>query len=488
MAGLDAIYARQSADRADSISIESQIEYCRYETHGCEHLVFADRGYSGKNVDRPDFQRMLGQIKQRKIKRVICYKLDRCSRSILDFANFMEQLQACGTEFVSCTDKFDTSTPMGRAMLNICIVFAQLERETIQQRVTDAYHSRSKRGFYMGGRVPFGYRLMPAVIDGKKTSCYQIYQEEADMIRKLYDFYARPDVSLADVAQGMQAEHIQNPRRTDGKWVRSHIGRLLRNPIYVCADAKVYHYFQHAGVMIQNNEEDFIGTNGCYLYTDKDKNKLLVLAPHAGIVDAQTWLLCRNKSQNRTNRSRYGTKNTWLAGTVKCNYCNYALVIKKSGERRHFICSADVDKRCNGIGAIKAETVETVVEEALLDRIQKLWQEERNDVRNPKQDQILLKQIQSEMNLLVEKLNRIEDHSISNIRDSAVLLKSELSSQPIPQGENVTAHDYKSHMDKIEAIRTEWNRLSIQEKQTVAKSMIKRIRVAPNYIQIFWRV
>lgn len=90
---------------------------------------------------------MMNDIRAGKIKRVIVYKLDRISRSILDFANMMEVFQEYHVEFVSSTEKFDTSTPIGRAMLNICIVFAQLERETIQKRVTDAYYARNKRGF-----------------------------------------------------------------------------------------------------------------------------------------------------------------------------------------------------------------------------------------------------------------------------------------------------------------------------------------------------
>ena len=166
----DAIYARQSVDRLDSISIESQIEFCKYETRGAPYRVYQDKGYSGKNTDRPGFQEMLAAIRRGEIKRVICYKLDRCSRSLLDFANMMEEFQHCKVEFISCTEKFDTSTPMGRAMLSICIVFAQLERETIQQRVTDAYHSRSQKGFYMGGRIPYAFTLEPYAILGKRTS------------------------------------------------------------------------------------------------------------------------------------------------------------------------------------------------------------------------------------------------------------------------------------------------------------------------------
>ena len=139
----DALYFRQSVERVDSISIESQLEYCKYETRGNPYKEYIDRGYSGKNTNRPAFEEMLEDIRQGKISRVIVYKLDRISRSIFDFANMMDIFQKYNVEFVSSTERFDTSTPIGRAMLNICIVFAQLERETIQKRVTDAYYSRS---------------------------------------------------------------------------------------------------------------------------------------------------------------------------------------------------------------------------------------------------------------------------------------------------------------------------------------------------------
>ena len=162
----DAIYARQSVDRIDSISTESQIEFCKKEVIGQDFKVYTDKGYSGKNIDRPAFKELLRDIEMGKINRVIVYRLDRISRSVLDFANLIEVFQRNRVDFVSTMEKFDTRTPIGKAMLMIVMIFAQLERETIQQRVIDAYSSRSKRGFYMGGRVPFGFELKETLIDG----------------------------------------------------------------------------------------------------------------------------------------------------------------------------------------------------------------------------------------------------------------------------------------------------------------------------------
>lgn len=96
--------------------------------------------------------------------------------------NLFQQYQV---EFVSSTEKFDTSTPMGRAMLNICIVFAQLERETIQKRVSDAYYSRSQKGFRMGGKPPYGYRLEEILMEGIHTKKLVEEPGEAAIVREI---------------------------------------------------------------------------------------------------------------------------------------------------------------------------------------------------------------------------------------------------------------------------------------------------------------
>ena len=106
--------------------------------------------------------------------------------------------------------KFDTSTPIGRAMLNICIVFAQLERETIQKRVTDAYYARNKRGFYMGGRIPYGYRLKSTVIDNIRTSMYEEVPEESEQLKLIYSMYADPSNSLGDIIRYLNKHGIKH--------------------------------------------------------------------------------------------------------------------------------------------------------------------------------------------------------------------------------------------------------------------------------------
>ena len=121
------------------------------------------------------------------------------SRSILDFANMMELFQEYDVEFVSSTEKFDTSTPMGRAMLNICIVFAQLERETIQKRVTDTYYSRCLKGFHMSGQAPYGFDLEPTVVENIRTKMMVADPIAASHVRLMFEMYAEPETSFGDI-------------------------------------------------------------------------------------------------------------------------------------------------------------------------------------------------------------------------------------------------------------------------------------------------
>ena len=169
-----AVYARQSIDKKDSISIDTQIEYCRHEAANTDNIkTYVDKGYSGKNTNRPAFEQMMSDISAGLITTVIVYRLDRVSRSIVDFADFINTLENKKTSFISATEKFDTSSPMGRAMLYIIAVFAQLERETIAQRIKDNYYERIKRGAVGGGPAPYGFTLAKKTINGIKTTVYE---------------------------------------------------------------------------------------------------------------------------------------------------------------------------------------------------------------------------------------------------------------------------------------------------------------------------
>lgn len=498
---VDAIYTRQSVDKVDSISIESQLEFCKYETRGGEFEYYRDKGYSGKNTDRPDFQRMMKDIKAGKIKRVIVYKLDRISRSILDFASMMEEFGRYGVEFVSCTEKFDTSSPMGRAMLNICIVFAQLERETIQMRVTDAYLSRSKHGFYMGGKIPYGFRLVPFTIGGKKTAMYEAVPEEAMVTRLVCEMYADPNTSFGDI---MRYLHDNGIRNRDGlSWDRNRLAEMVKNPIYVMADLAVYEFFKDQGANIVNDPSDFIGTNGCYLYTGRGagrkqltlEGQTVVLAPHEGIVPSDIWLAARKKCMNNKQVAKpVKAKNSWLVGLAKCGKCGYALCIKKSPTKtgRYFICSRHLTSvGCDGVGGISAPALEEFVFDAMKDRLASFdtLSAQTEHKENPKLTELRIqeKQIDAEIDSLMERLLQANDTLMDYINRRI----NELDSHKKSVQDSIRELSVSTTPTDVKAISnylSVWDELSMEDKHMVASLLIYKVKATQTSIEIVWRI
>ena len=497
-----AIYARKSVERVDSISIESQIEFCKYETRGSDYKVYSDNGYSGKNTDRPAFHNMINDIKSDRISAVIVYKLDRISRSILDFSSMIELFQKYDVSFISATEKFDTASPMGRAMLNICIVFAQLERETIQQRVADAYSARSKKGFYMGGKIPYGFSKTQTVLHGVHTSKYITNAEEAEDVQKIFDVYSFPPATLGDVLRELNKDSSHNKR---GKlWSTARISELIRNPIYCRADYSVYEFYKSKGANIYNEPDDFQGVNGLYMFKGKNSNRKtwdlsgreIVLAPHEGIIDADTWLRCRKKLMLNHQVKTSKPKNSWLCGVVKCGNCGYAAVIKKAKTKagKYFVCSCSMSsKGCNGIGrTVYADELEQAIKGEIEVKINTLsitspvnCQSERK--REIEKIRIEIDKLDNKIASLVEKVENADTVLMKHINNKV----SELDSQK--QELNQKLYNIENSLpvftaDKISNCMSVWDIMSFDDKRAIVKILIKKIIVNENGYSIEWNV
>ena len=501
----DAIYARQSVERVDSISIESQLECCKYETRGNPYKEYIDKGFSGKNTNRPAFEEMMEDIRQGEITRVIVYKLDRISRSILDFANMMDVFQKHHVEFVSSTEKFDTSAPIGRAMLNICIVFAQLERETIQKRVTDAYYSRCKRGFYMGGRIPYGFSKTTTVIDGIRTSMYVPVPEEAEQMRLMYALYADPKNSMGDIIRYFNEHGIKHLR--GGMWNTARISDMLRNPVYVKADADVYDFFKSQGAHIVNPVSDFTGYNSCYLYkgeisktrkqydlTDKE----IVLAPHEGIVSSQDWIKCRiHCLNNRQSTRTCKPKNSWLVGKVKCGKCGYGLTIVKADTKwhRYFICStalATKKAECTGTGGtVYADVLEAYMLQAIRERLAEFHtlskQEDHHTNPRINANKIRLAEIDKGIENLLSKVAGATPVLMEYINKEAEALDAERK-QLQEETLSLTHQPDSSSLSMISDHVQKWEETTFEDKQAVVDTLIKVITIADDKIEITWNI
>ncbi len=225
------LYARKSVERENSISCETQLAYCRSVLRPNEReekiLTFVDNGFSGGNVNRDGFQKMMRLVRQGEISKVIVYKLDRISRSLSDFVNILGEFKAHKVEFVSSQESFDTSSPYGEMIVKILMVFAEFERTSIINRVTQAYGHRSDMGFYMGGRRPYGFELVPAVIHNIKTKKFSPIPSETDQIQYIFKVYSQENVSLRQLLKILITENKKPLSGSD--WTTSKLSTLLKN-------------------------------------------------------------------------------------------------------------------------------------------------------------------------------------------------------------------------------------------------------------------
>ena len=186
-----AIYTRVSTEQGldqDFNSLDAQYEaasaYIKSQAHAGWTLIrsrYDDGGYSGGSTDRPDLQRLLEDIRARKIDVIVVYKVDRLTRSLADFAKLVELFDSHGVSFVSVTQQFNTTTSMGRLTLNVLLSFAQFEREVTSERIRDKIAASKRKGIWVGGNLPLGYEMK----DGKIA----VVEEEAEQVRLIFRRY-----------------------------------------------------------------------------------------------------------------------------------------------------------------------------------------------------------------------------------------------------------------------------------------------------------
>ena len=186
-----AIYTRVSTEHGldqEFNSLDAQYDaasaYIKSQAHAGWTLIrsrYDDGGYSGGSTDRPDLQRLLDDIRSRKLDVIVVYKVDRLTRSLADFAKLVELFDAHGVSFVSVTQQFNTTTSMGRLTLNVLLSFAQFEREVTSERIRDKIAASKRKGLWVGGPLPLGYHM--------KDDKIAVVEGEAERVRLIYRRY-----------------------------------------------------------------------------------------------------------------------------------------------------------------------------------------------------------------------------------------------------------------------------------------------------------
>ncbi|MDD5308698.1 MAG: recombinase family protein [Deltaproteobacteria bacterium] len=342
-----AVYTRKSTSvglNQDFNSLDAQrgacLEYiARREHDGWQALAeaYEDGGFTGANLDRPGMQRLLADADAGLIDVVVVYKVDRLSRSLLDFARLMARFQESDTAFVSVTQNFSTADAMGRLTLNMLMSFAEFEREMISERTRDKMGAARRRGKWTGGLVPLGYRAVEKklVVD----------EDEAAVVREVFDLYIELGSAMR-VAQKLN--NLGRPKRarshkgvtTVHPWSHANVLGILKHPIYVG--------------LVRAGDETFPGEHTAIVAEERFEQANAILGgrlrPTAPQVRSDEYL---------------------LAGLLRCAHCGGALTpvsTSPHGKRYRYYRCVTIDKfgrHACPAGQLRAEAIEEFVVDRL---------------------------------------------------------------------------------------------------------------------------
>ncbi len=496
-----AIYCRKSVDKVDSTSIETQIDFCKRQIMPDEEYeVYSDRGYSGSNTDRPDFQRLMSDIRNKTVTKVVVYRIDRISRSLLDFTSIYSELEKYNVQFVSATEQFDTSTAMGTATLQIIMVFAELERKTIQLRIKDNFYERAKKGLFLAGRAPIGYKKIPAQIAGVKSHQLEEDLETSGIVKAMYQKYLEDGASIGGLVKYFNSPECEykSPR----SFTNTAIARILANPVYVRANADVYLYLKSKGAILHDDISSFDGVHGCTIYGERKaktqskfknlQNEHIQLNLHEGIIEPSDWLQVQLKLEaNKSIKNNGRGKNSWLSGIIKCGYCNLAITVvngQKNG-KRYVYCNGRKNKICYDRKIpITFDELEHEVEKVLLPHIREFEfsEIEQEAESSKKKNDLKIQQvkIEEEINSIVEKFLKANETMQAYLNGKIEELQKE-KNKIIQQIINLDS--IKTEPIDTQAITEfidNWDSQSLEDKKQIARLFIKQITYTDEELNI----
>jgi site-specific DNA recombinase len=344
-----AIYARVSTESGleqDFNSLDNQREaseaYIRSQAHEGWKLArerYDDGGYSGGTMDRPALQRLIDDVRGKRIDVIVVYKVDRLTRSLADFAKLVELFDAHGVSFISVTQAFNTTTSMGRLTLNMLLSFAQFEREITGERIRDKVAASKKKGIWMGGAVPLGYRV--------ESRALKAVESEAEFVQTLFRRYLELG-SVVRLQAALDAEGVVAPVRVAGSGRMMGGARLSRGPLYWILSNPIYvGRLRHKGRIHQGK--------------------------HPPIIDQGTWDEVQRRLRAQTQARRAPAKNghSFLAGKLyddRGNRMGPSHARKGSRCWRYYISRAALTGRSAEVGSIAricASQIETFVIKAV---------------------------------------------------------------------------------------------------------------------------
>ena len=440
-------------------------------------LVYEDEGFSGGNLERPQFKKMMKDSQKIAFAAIVVYRLGRISRNIGDFAKLIEDLGDRHIDFISIREQSDTSSPMGRAMMYIASVFSQLERETIAERIRDNMHELSKTGRWLGGTTPTGYAsesLSSVTVDGKvKKACkLKPIPEEIQLVKTIFSVFMETG-SLSKTDQYL-LEHRCVTKR--GKqFTRFAIRGILTNPVYMIADETAYQYLKENNVDLFAERAEFDGEHGVMAYnrTLQRPGKanqirpmeewIVAVGKHPGIVAGSDWvrvqaMLDVNKSKSyRRPRSNVAL----LSGLLRCGECGDYMRPKLTNRRTAdgeliYIYMCSTKERSHGKEGYDAELALLREKHAETeDRIKRLV--ESLSVATDTSAKYVMEQI--------DELHRQSEQEQARL--------SEL--EALTEQSRMLHQEFAFHQEMIESFASAVDSATLEEKRRLLRTIVKKV-------------
>ena len=339
-------YGRKSvySDKSDSIDNQFRMsrEYCEQKFPGKieSWQEFSDEDFTGANTSRPDLQRMLSYIEEGFCDVLVVYQLDRLSRNVRDFSNIYAMLEEHNVMFISIKENIDTTTPIGRAMMYVTVVFAQMERETTATRVADNMRGLAKKGYWMGGQAPLGYSIKHIVIGDKKHSALELDPEGVRYVTQIFDDFLSSHGSLNAMVTRFRHQGI---RTLTGKFFsKAHLHNILTMPYCVEATPEVYDYYAAKGCIMDSASprEKWDGSTGVLIYgrfSDKSQKHLvqppenwtICLGLQKPFIPAEKWLAVQERFKQNTFCKDAKWPVPLLRGILRCNKCGSLMPVSR---------------------------------------------------------------------------------------------------------------------------------------------------------------
>ena len=380
-----AIYGRKSVFSDKSDSIDNQFRMCRdyiaCRFSGEDNVVctYSDEDFSGANADRPDLSRLLSDIRAGAVDALVVYQLDRLSRDVRDFSNIYALLEERRVMFISIKESIDTATPIGKAMMYVTVVFAQMERETIAARVTDNMIGLAKKGYWVGGKAPLGFERQQITVDGRRHVSLAVVPDQAAYVTRLFDTFLKGGFSLSGLETYFRQQGVKAPG--GGFFSSTQLHQILTSPFCCAADPAAYDYYESKGCIMEDDRSVWDGSHGVMVYgrtSEKDK-KHRAMPPeawhvccgyHLPFMSSEKWLAVQARfGINKFNKtSKYDPP--LLKGVLRCTCgatCGVSRKKKQVGVSSWYYCRRRMregSEACAGFPQIKCEILDNMVLDA----------------------------------------------------------------------------------------------------------------------------